>query len=138
MKKTLLLVGIVTVIFVAGVWWSKSLQQKDPNLIATNGIHWHPELEIYVKDEKLEIPKGLGLVGTHSPIHTHEDLPVMHLEFEGRVTREDIKFKRFFEVWGKDINEFGETVTMTVNGEENTELGEYEMGENDTIVLRYQ
>tara|TARA_B100000745_G_scaffold126015_1_gene82109 strand:- start:3700 stop:3861 length:162 start_codon:yes stop_codon:yes gene_type:complete len=48
------------------------------------------------------------------------------------------KLKNFFVIWGKDMMSFGENVTMTVNGKENMELGEYEMKDGDIIELRYK
>jgi len=137
--KTFLIAGVVIVVLlVGGAWWSKNAPTDDPNVIARNGIHWHPSLKIYVGDELQTIPQNLGLVGVHGPIHTHDDLPIIHLEFPARVTRDDTKLQRFFDVWSKDINEFGETFVMTVNGDVNTQYGEYEMQDGDEIVLRYE
>lgn len=138
MKKELIIVLAVIGIFAGGIYWSKSLQSKDPNVLAANGLHWHPTLEIFVGEEKVEIPQNIGLGAVHNPMHTHEDLPIIHLEFNSVVRKEDTKIKKFFEVWGKDINSFGETLTMKVNGEPNTELGDYEMKDSDKIVINYQ
>lgn len=138
--KNIIVVGIVAFcILVGGAWLSsRPTASADPNIIAQKGIHWHPTLEIYVGGEQLEIPQDIGLVGAHSPIHTHDDLPVIHLEFGGVVTREDIQLQKFFDVWGKDVYEFGENVTMTANGVERSELGAYEMQDGDAIVLMYE
>ena len=56
----------------------------------------------------------------------------------GLVRKEDITLARFFKVWGKDINSFGTNLTMTVNGKENTEYGNYLMQDKDKIELRYE
>lgn len=138
MKKILIIGLVSSIALVGGSWWSAQNAVEDSSIISTTGIHWHPKLEIYVAGEQVSIPENVGLTGGHSPIHTHDDLPVIHLEFEGVVRHEDIKLQRFFDVWGRDIHEFGTNVTMTVNGINHPELGEYEMHDDDTIVLRYE
>src|SRR3989344_3271064 len=138
MKKSFLIFVTVIILLIGAGWWSKSLQQNDPNIISRNGIHWHPLLEVYVKGEKIEIPQNIGLVGVHSPIHTHDDLPIIHMEFSGKVTEEDTKLRNFFKVWGKEFLSFGERVTMTVNGQENTEFENYQMHDGDKIEIRYE
>ncbi len=138
MKNPLIIIGVVVVIFGGAVWWSKSLQSRDPNLISKNGIHWHPELIIYIKDKKFEIPQDIGLGAVHRPVHTHDDLPLIHLEFQGIVRKKDITLGQFFKSWGKDINSLGANVSMTVNDEPNTQLENYEMKDGDKIILRYE
>ena len=143
-KHTMTIVIIATVVLVVGLmWWAKANQTKeitspDSNVISMSGIHYHPELEIYVKGEKIAIPQNIGLVGGHKPIHTHEDAPIVHLEYQTKVTNDDTRLGRFFEVWGKDFKEFGQSVTMTVNAEPNTEYENYEMKDKDKIELRYE
>ena len=136
--KTVGVIIFFGLLLLGGAWWSRSLETKDPDVIALRGIHWHPELEIYAKGEKIEIPQNIGLVGGHSPMHTHDDLPFIHLEFSGRVTKDDVRLGAFFRVWGKDFREFGQNVTMTVNGEPNAEFESYIMKDKDKIVLRYE
>jgi len=127
------------------LWWTGSsnrLPQSTGDLVASNGIHWHPVLTIYVDDVRQEIPASVGLVGGHQPIHTHaEDAAdgVLHFEFSGAVRKGDLRLDNFFRIWGnKDIETaFGTLRRMTVNGEENTEYGAYAVGERDTIELFY-
>lgn len=151
MKKMIIIGGIAVLLLIGGVWWSNSLQSSDPNIISTRGIHWHPHIEISIQGEKQEIPEniGIGMQYASAPtfdrnmrmtaIHTHEPDGTIHLEFPARVTREDIKLKNFFVIWGRDMTrDFGTLVKMTVNGEENTEYGEYEMKDGDIIELRYE
>lgn len=123
------------------------MQSKDPDVIASNGLHWHPELTIYVKGEKQAIPANIGIGAQFAsepmgmaPIHTHDDAVsgIIHLEFSGVVHKDDIKLAQLFKNWSKDINSFGSNVKMTVNGVENTELGNYEMHDKDKIELRYE
>ena len=139
MKTFFIISGAVIVLLAGSVWWSKSLQKNDPNLISRSGLHWHPELAIFVKGgEKQEIPANLGIGTVHNPMHTHDSSGVIHLEFQGVVRKDNLKLGRFFEVWGKDFMELGVTVKMTVNGEEDTELQNYIMKDGDKIELRYE
>ena len=101
-------------------------------------MHWHPQLEIYVKGEKQEIPQNVGIGAVHSPMHTHDDLPIIHLEYSGVVRNDDIMLGQFFKVWERDMNSFGSNMKMTVNGEESTEFGDYVMRDGDKIELRYE
>src|SRR3989338_5068039 len=147
--KFLLITLAVVALLVGGSWAIGTMQQRDPDVISQSGIHWHPTLEIFVRGEKVDIPANIGLGQQYSSmptfdrsmgmtaIHTHEDMPVIHLEFPGLVREEDITLGRFFEIWGKDIRSFGESVRMTVGGAENTEYEKYIMRDGDTIQLHY-
>ncbi|OGI89501.1 hypothetical protein A2911_00505 [Candidatus Nomurabacteria bacterium RIFCSPLOWO2_01_FULL_40_15] len=147
MKNILVIVGIIVILFAGSIWWSKIIQSSDPDVISRNGIHWHPILEIYIKGEKQEIPVNIGIGGQYTslpmgmaPIHTHDDanLGIVHLEFSSLVRKEDIILGQFFANWGRDINSFGQNVSMTINGVSNTELGNYVMQDKDKIELRYE
>lgn len=138
MKKFTIILVIALALLAGASWWSRSLRSTDPNILSRNGLHWHPELVIYVKEEKIEIPHNLGIGAIHLPIHTHDDLPLLHLEFQGLVRRQDITLGQFFKNWGKNINSFGTNVKMTVNDVRNTELENYVMQDKDKIELRYE
>ena len=139
MKKILIIGGIIIVLFGGSVWWSKNLQKNDPDVVARQGIHWHPQLSIFVKGEKQEVSPNIGITGGKmGSIHTHEPDGTIHFEYEGVVSKDDVRLKKFFEIWNKDINSFGQNVKMTVNGEENTELGDYPIRDGDKIELRYE
>ena len=130
------IIGIVIV--VAGLFaWSSFLGKNDPDVVARNGMHSHSQLTISVKGEPIEIPHNIGIGAVHQPMHTHDDLPNIHLEFQGLVRTRDITLGRFFELWGKDMRSFGENMRMTVNGKENTEYEKYIMRDGDKIELRY-
>jgi len=141
-KKTILwsLSGIFIVAAVAGLIWYLDQLPSTPKseIISRNGIHWHPELTIYVKGEKQEIPKDIGIGVVHLPMHTHDDTGVIHLEFQGLVRKTDIKIGQFFKNWNKDMRSFGANMKMTVNGEENMEHENYIMQDKDKIELIYQ
>jgi len=137
--KTFLTLSVIAVLLLGGaVWFSRTIQTNDTGIISTNGLHWHPELEIYVNGEKQEVPQNIGLTGVHQPMHTHDDLPIIHLEFQGVVKKDDVILGQFFKNWGKDMSSFGANMKMTVNGIENTELENYVMQDKDKIVLHYE
>lgn len=152
MKNTFITGSIVaTLLLVGGVWWLNSLQESDPNTISTRGVHWHPQIEIYIKGEKQDIPANIGVGMQYASMptfdqsmrmtamHTHEPGGMIHLEFSGRVMREDTTLSNFFAIWGKDMmGEFGTLTKMMVNGEETTEFGAYEMKDSDKIELHYE
>ena len=152
MKNTFIIGSIAaTLLLVGGVWWLNSLQESDPNTISTRGVHWHPQIEIYKKGEKQDIPANIGVGMQYASMptfdqsmrmtamHTHEPDGTIHLEISGRVMREDTTLGNFFVIWGKDMmGEFGTLTKMMVNGEETTEFGAYEMKDGDKIELRYE
>ncbi len=147
MKYGIGIAAIIVLLLIGGAWWSRSLAERDPALVSRTGLHWHPSLEIFIKGEQMEIPEGIGLAGVHSPMHTHEDLPLVHLEFEGPVRGEDIALGTFFRVWGQDFsresllghkNGSEGQVRMLVNGVENAEFERYQMHDGDQIELHYE
>ncbi|OGC86224.1 hypothetical protein A3D70_01785 [Candidatus Adlerbacteria bacterium RIFCSPHIGHO2_02_FULL_54_18] len=149
MKNTLLIGGAVIALLVVGVWWSQGMQASDSDVISRNGIHWHPTLAIYTKGVQQEIPANIGVglqyegMPTYdsgmrmSAIHTHDDMPVVHLEFSGTVRENDLKLGNFFRIWGKDMSSFGSNMRMMVNGVPNTEFEQYIMRDGNIIELRY-
>ncbi len=137
MKTGLIIGGVVVVLLLGSVWLSRSLENSNPDVLSQNGLHSHPTLTIYVKGEKVEIPQDIGLGATHRPVHTHDDLPIIHLEFSGIVRKEDVMLGEFFKSWERDMRSLGTNMRMTVNGEENTEYENYVMRDGDKIELRY-
>ncbi|HEY4490139.1 MAG TPA: hypothetical protein VJC12_02690 [Candidatus Paceibacterota bacterium] len=136
--KNFLIVGvIILILLVAGAWLSKTLSSKNGDIIAKGGIHWHPMLKIFISGKEYEIPQNIGLGAIHIPVHTHEDLPLIHLEFNGLVKKDDIKLGVFFRNWDKDMHSIGSDLKMTVNGKENSEYENYVMQDGDKIELYY-
>ncbi len=130
---------LVAVVVVGGLIWVVASQPKTPesDILSRRGFHWHPELTIYSKGEKQEIPVNIGIGAIHQPMHTHDTTGVLHLEFQGLVRKQDITLGQFFKNWGKDMRSFGANMKMTVNGKENTEYENYVMGDKDKIELRF-
>lgn len=143
-------VGLLVIfgLFGGGYWYYKSLPEiLREDIISRQGLHWHPELAIYIKGQKQEIPADIGIGAIHKPIHTHDSTGTIHMEMEGLVTKEDSKLSKFFEIWDKTFNsscilEFCNgsegTVKMTVNGQENKDYENYLMKDKDKIEIRYE
>ncbi|OGF51746.1 hypothetical protein A3I27_03685 [Candidatus Giovannonibacteria bacterium RIFCSPLOWO2_02_FULL_43_11b] len=131
--------GGLAIAVVGGLIWyvttRPSVQESD--IISRNGFHWHPELVIYIKGEMQEIPKNIGIGAVHQPMHTHDDPPLIHLEFQGLARKQDITLGQFFKNWGKDMRSFGTDMKMTVNGKENAEYENYVMRDRDKIELSF-
>ena len=139
MQKTFIIIMLVILSLIGWAWWSTRVTQKSsPDVASTNGLHWHSELSLYVKGEKQPIPAGIGLGAVHLPIHTHDSDGIIHMEFNGRVTKDDLKLTYLFKNWKKDFKSFGSNVKMTVNGKDNTDYENYEMKDGDKIELRYE
>jgi len=150
MKTFLITGGVAAVLLVGGIWWSQSMQANDPDVVSRGGIHWHPTLAVYIKGEKQEIPANIGVgpqyagAPNYNPqmqmaaVHTHDDMPIIHLEFmNGPVREKDATLGQFFKIWGKEMREFGANMRMTVNGDMNTEYEQYMMRDGDVIELYY-
>lgn len=126
---------------VGGLVWLVASQPEIPesDIVSRSGFHWHPELTIYVKGEKQELPPNIGIGAVHQPIHTHDDSNqgIVHMEFQGMARKQDTTLGQFFKNWGKDMQSFGTNMKMTVNGEENSEYENYVMRDKDKIELRF-
>jgi len=133
--------SVFGIAIVAGLVWFVASQPKTPEseILSRNGFHWHPEVVIYVKEVKQEIPQNIGIGAVHQPIHTHDDSNrgIVHMEFQGLVRKQNATLNQFLKNWGKDINSFGTNVKMMVNGEENFELENYVLQDKDKIDLYF-
>lgn len=176
MNKTHIAGGIVILLMIAGgVFWlstrnpkpndqmaklSASFQGEDAEVISESGVHWHPEVSIYIKGEKQKIPTDLGVGTSYSSnlfydpmmqmtdIHTHSSDGILHWEvMSGPVMKGHAKLKAFFNVWGKTFNSnqildsqngTEGTVKMIVNGQPNTEFENYIVKDKDKIELRFE
>ena len=141
---------ILSALLIGGlIWYFRSQPAiSGSDIITKNGIHSHPELLIYIKGKKQVIPANIGISAFgENPIHTHDDMGVIHLEFSGIVKKTDTRLAKFFEVWGKQFsancvfdkcNGPDGRVKMFVNGVPNSDFGNYEMKDGDKIEIRYE
>ena len=130
-----------------GVAGSEAAAPTD--VLATNGLHWHVDLAVYVNGARQQVPSNIGVGAGYSGkptydarhgmagMHTHDPDGEVHLEFAGRVTRDDTRLGTFFAIWGKSFADYGSRVIMKVNGKE-TDAGEnYAMQDGDKIILSF-
>lgn len=130
------------------LWYSKThLPAPQEELISGDGLHWHAKLTIVIKGKNQEIPSNIGIGVVHAPIHTHDTTGTIHMEMDGRVTKDMVKLGKFFKVWDKRLtsecifdfcNGSEGSVKISVNEKENMEFGEYMMQDGDTIEIRYE
>ena len=138
-KTVVLLVGGVVAIL-GLIVWSSEMQKNNPNTLSMHGIHWHPQVHIFVDGDEQKLPANIGLEHGHSPMHTHDEDSgehVVHLEFTGKVAKKDVVLKNFFKTWNKEMSDFGNLDHMTVNGKDNTDFGNYMMQDEDIINMYY-
>lgn len=148
--KILGVIILISIILLGGGIFFFSKQQEpsvpEGEVISRNGLHWHPELTIYIKGQKQEIPKDIGIGAIHQPIHTHDATGIIHMEMSGIVTRDETKLSNFFRIWGKQFsancifdkcNGPEGKVKILVNGEGNKEFENYRMRDGDKIEIRY-
>lgn len=150
MKKIIIIALIVLAVMGLGLVLfvqSEKSQPDESGILSTNGLHWHAQLAIYIKGEKIPVPKDIGIGMVHDPFHTHDDTGELHLEFEGKVTKQDTELRRFFKNWNKTftancIFEFCNSeqgkVKFLVNGQENTEFENYRAKDKDNLEIRYE
>lgn len=133
-----LLYVLVGIGLIGGLDWYIATRPPiiESEIASRKGMHWHPELAIYVKGVKQKFPANLA--GGASPINTHEANGIIHLESQGLVLKNEILLGQFFKIWGKDIRSFGANMKMTVNGQENVDYENYVMRDKDKIELNFE
>lgn len=125
------------------------LPEYDPN---TN-FHIHYQLDILVNGDQVVIPKAVGNnVGADSgKIHTHDFSGLIHVHPGPRPTF--VEVEEFFEMWRNDtalgnanalfsstnvmgnVADAGHVVRFYVNGELNTDFENYQIHDNDKILI---
>ncbi|HEY4493289.1 MAG TPA: hypothetical protein VJB98_01580 [Candidatus Paceibacterota bacterium] len=106
--------------------------------ISEQAIHWHAHLIIRDKGKYVPIPASVGLLrDTAHPenLHTHSDDNIIHMEIEGPVRARQVMLGAFFGVWGED---FGNPVSLLVNGSPVSAGEDYVMHDGDEIELNYE
>ncbi|MBI3984330.1 MAG: hypothetical protein HY344_00095 [Candidatus Levybacteria bacterium] len=147
---------VITILAIIGISFlltnnsSSTTSIPDEQIVARNGLHWHPKLSIVIKGQKQELTDEIGLGSVHQKMHTHtQDYKdgLVHMEMSGVVTKDETKLKNFFRIWGKEFsstkifdkaNGSDGKVKMIVNGKENTEFENYEMRDGDKIEISYE
>ncbi|MBI5794503.1 hypothetical protein HZA87_05510 [Candidatus Uhrbacteria bacterium] len=108
-------------------------------------FHIHASLSIIVNGVVQAIPGQVGVKSfCMNPIHTHDGSGQLHIESP---VRRDFTVDDFFAVWGETFSkeqilsnaaDNGHVITMTVNGKENQDFGQYVLADDDQIVISYE
>ncbi len=111
--------------------------------VGNESFHQHSLLQIIVNGKSVTVPMNIGLGSIESPMHTHDDRGVIHME----AAREyPFTLGQFFEVWGvkftKDQlggykNNSERSVQVFVNGKLVNDPVNYQLKEEDKIVVGY-
>jgi hypothetical protein len=110
-------------------------------------LHTHQHLDIYIHGKHINIPKNIGVnevAGFISPIHTHDDLNIIHVESP---TVQTFTLGQFFDIWGllfddKCIGGYctdsNSKLQVFVNGKETVNnLKNIELSAHQEIVITY-
>jgi len=147
MKKYFIGGGVLVLIVVLLSWgklfgakplafWNNTDIACLPNGHTNVSLHFHPELGITVDGANEQIPANIGSTAAcMSEVHTHDATGKIHIEAvkAGRT----YTLNDFFHVWGKDIARPDYTLTMTVDGQPNPELGDLVLKDAQKIELVY-
>lgn len=156
-KNKLIGWGIFILIFALFSWfliWAFSsagttgnLDPTQMNIVSHQNVayHIHPTVEIFVDGTEIALPANIGVApGIMRPLHTHDSTGEIHVEGPAKM---DFTVGDFFDVWGRTFNqtcifdncvtEESEELLMYVNGEINTEYGEYVMKDHDNIRIEF-
>ena len=63
-------------------------------------LHIHQHLDIFIEGKPISVPAGIGINeagGFISPIHTHDDTAIIHVESP---TMQTFTLGQFFDIWG--------------------------------------
>lgn len=146
--KKVLTVIIILGILIAGGWYIiRTFSVPEEDIVARGGVHWHPQLIITIKGEQQTIPADIGLGARVQRYHTHKTDNILHIEPQGLVTKDDIKLKKFFAVWGETLNSQcifkncngpDGKLRMFVNGGENFDFENYLIQDGDRIEIIFE
>ncbi len=107
--------------------------------------HIHPVLTLTINGQKQEVPPNIGIQNNcMHPLHTHDTVGTIH---EESPEPRDYTLGDFFAVWGKVFGpdqifdskaDAAHKIRMSVNGQDNTEFGNYVMKDKDDIQIFYE
>jgi hypothetical protein len=67
--------------------------------------HVHPQLRVFINDEKVKVPENIGIDLKNkmiSPLHTHDDSGTIHVEAPEPV---DFTLEQLFQEWDVELDE---------------------------------
>ncbi len=113
-------------------------------LFSDGPVHWHAHLSIIDGDEEVIIPANVGLSSEspESPIHTHDESGILHVEAESLAALPQHTLAHFFSLWGQALNASCAADVCTtayrqldfyVNGVQRLDWLTYDISEGDDI-----
>lgn len=154
----LILVAIVGV--VGGVYLSSGPTAPPPPLPLNEmcvqhtgiGVHYHVYLHIVILGLEYSTPANMSNLGIedptcYRPVHTHTDLPLLHIELP---QPRDVRLGDFFEIWGQPFSrsqimsyytDATHTIDFTVGGVPNSSYQDLLLADRQplqTIVIEYK
>jgi hypothetical protein len=110
-------------------------------------LHIHQHLDIFIEGKPISVPAGIGINeagGFISPIHTHDDTAIIHVESP---TMQTFTLGQFFDIWGVRFtdqcmggycNQGDKTLKVFVNGNLfNGDPRQIELQQHQEIVVTY-
>lgn len=110
-------------------------------------VHIHQHLDIFIEGKSISVPAGIGInnaAGFISPIHTHDDAAIIHVESP---TMQAFTLGQFFDIWGIRFTEQciggycsqgDKTLKVFVNGNLfNNNPRQIELQQHQEIVVTY-
>lgn len=111
--------------------------------VGNESFHQHSMLQINVNGKTLPVPQNIGLGSIESPMHTHDERGIIHME-AGRSF--PFTLGQFFTVWGVKFtdeqlgsykNTAEQKLQVFVNGKEISKASDYQLKEKDKIIVGY-
>ncbi len=110
-------------------------------------LHIHQHLDIFIEGKPIHVPAGIGIneaAGFISPIHTHDDTGIIHVESP---TIQTFTLGQFFDIWGvrftdqctgEYCSQGDKTLKVFVNGSLfNGDPRQIELQQHQEIVIAY-
>ncbi len=76
------------------------------------------------------MPMPEGFMYVMAPLHTHDDLGIIHIE---STVNRDYTLGEFFKIWGVDLN--GKAIKATVNGKQVSDYKNILLKDKENIAL---
>jgi len=115
-----------------------------PDLSEDYPVHWHAHVRILDGADELIIPADVGLYPDRpeSPVHTHDDSGVLHVEAQSLDELPPHTLSFFFSVWGQPLTascvadvctDSARQLRFYVNGVERLDWLSYDLADGDEI-----
>ncbi len=168
MKKLLIIIGVLVVVIGFGIFLANesnkpaiyndfthvpgssellnNLNKAGLDALGAEGtvLHIHQHLDIMVNGKNIPVPGEVGIGSDFiSPIHTHDDSGVIHVESP---VQKDFKLGQFFDEWGVTLNnncvgtycaDSNNKLVAAVNGKQISDPQNYVLKAHDEIEIWY-